>query len=88
MMDRAEAEKDQSPQKIARDLLRRGPGPASRLAPGEYVVDVAVHSKEGVAYDYQKQALALTVTAGAVGVGVYFPEHRWEAEGGVDWKKE
>ena len=62
--------------------------PAFRLAPGEYVVDVAVHSKEGVAYDYQKQALALTVTAGAGGVGVYFPEHRWEAEGGVDWKKE
>jgi ABC-type polysaccharide/polyol phosphate transport system ATPase subunit len=65
--------------------------PALRLAPGEYVVDVAVHSKEGVAYDYQKQALTLTVTAGAAGtggVGVYFPEHRWEAEGGVEWKKD
>ncbi|HEX6898434.1 MAG TPA: ABC transporter ATP-binding protein [Thermoanaerobaculia bacterium] len=62
--------------------------PALRLAPGEYVVDVAVHSKEGVAYDYQKQALTLTVTAATGGVGVYFPEHRWEADGGVEWKKE
>jgi lipopolysaccharide transport system ATP-binding protein len=62
--------------------------PALRLAPGEYVVDVAVHSKEGVAYDYQKQALTLTVTAGTGGVGVYFPEHRWEADGGVEWTRE
>lgn len=62
--------------------------PALRLAPGEYVVDVAVHSKEGVAYDYQKQALNLTVTAASGGVGVYFPEHRWEAEGGLEWKKD
>lgn len=62
--------------------------PAFRLAPGEYVVDVAVHSKDGVAYDYQKQALAFTVTAPVGGVGVYFPEHRWEFEGGVEWKKD
>jgi lipopolysaccharide transport system ATP-binding protein len=55
--------------------------PGLRLAPGDYLVDVAVHSKEGAPYDYQKQALALTVTARAGGVGVYFPEHRWEAEG-------
>jgi ABC-type polysaccharide/polyol phosphate transport system ATPase subunit len=55
--------------------------PALRLAPGDYVVDVAVHSREGAPYDYQKQALALTVTARTGGVGVYLPEHRWEAEG-------
>ena len=60
--------------------------PALRLAPGEYVVDVAVHSKEGAPYDYQRRALAFTVTAPTSGVGVYFPEHRWEAEGGLEWK--
>jgi ABC-type polysaccharide/polyol phosphate transport system ATPase subunit len=60
--------------------------PALRLAPGEYVVDVAVHSKEGAPYDYQRRALAFTVTAPTGGVGVYFPEHRWEVEGGVEWK--
>jgi lipopolysaccharide transport system ATP-binding protein len=59
--------------------------PAMRLGPGEYVVDVAVHSKEGAPYDYQKQALAFTVTARTGGIGVYFPEHEWELEGGAEW---
>jgi ABC-type polysaccharide/polyol phosphate transport system ATPase subunit len=59
--------------------------PAMRLGPGEYVVDVAVHSKEGAPYDYQKQALTFTVTAKTGGVGVYFPEHGWEAGDGVEW---
>ena len=61
--------------------------PGFRLAPGEYLVDVAIHSKEGVAYDYQRRALTFTVTAPAGGVGVYFPEHRWEFSGGLEWKE-
>ncbi len=60
--------------------------PALRLAPGEYVVDVAIHSKEGAPYDYHRRALAFTVTAAAGGVGVYSPEHRWEFSGGLEWK--
>jgi lipopolysaccharide transport system ATP-binding protein len=60
--------------------------PALRLAPGEYVVDVAIHSKEGAPYDYQRRALAFTVAAAAGGVGVYAPEHRWEFGGGLEWK--
>ncbi len=61
--------------------------PALRFAPGEYVVDVAVHSKEGAPYDYQRRAISFTVKAPHRhgGVGVYFPEHRWETEGGVEW---
>ena len=59
--------------------------PALRLGPGEYVVDVAVHSKEGAPYDYQRRALAFTVTTGTRGVGVYQPEHRWGFEGGIEW---
>jgi hypothetical protein len=51
------------------------------------VVDVAVHSKEGAPYDYQRRAISFTVKArlGTGGIGVYFPEHRWETEGGVEW---
>jgi ABC-type polysaccharide/polyol phosphate transport system ATPase subunit len=62
--------------------------PAFRLAPGEYVVDVAIHSKEGAPYDYHRRALAFTVTAagGAGAAGVYSAEHRWEFAGGVAWK--
>ncbi len=59
--------------------------PALRLAPGEYVVDVAVHTRDGAPYDYQRKALTLTVTARTGGVGVYFPEHHWEFEGGARW---
>ncbi len=60
--------------------------PACRLAPGEYLVDVAIHAKDGAPYDYHRRALNLTVTAPTGGVGVYFPEHRWEFAGGVEWK--
>jgi ABC-type polysaccharide/polyol phosphate transport system ATPase subunit len=61
--------------------------PALRLAPGEYVVDIAIHSKEGAPYDYHRRALAFTVTAAESCAGVYSPEHRWELAGGVEWKE-
>jgi len=57
--------------------------PGLRLAPGEYLVDVAVHARDGAPYDYRRQLTAFTVTAEARGVGVYFPEHRWEFAGRV-----
>ena len=59
--------------------------PALRLAPGEYVADVAVHSRDGAPYDYMRRALTFTVTAATGGIGVYFPEHRWEFTGGIRW---
>ncbi len=59
--------------------------PDLRLAAGEYLLDVAVHSEEGAPYDYWSHALAFTVTADVAGVGVYDPAHRWEFEGGVRW---
>ncbi len=59
--------------------------PALRLAPGEYEVDAAVHAKDGAPYDYRRRALSFTVTSAERGVGVYFPEHRWEVSGGVRW---
>jgi hypothetical protein len=60
--------------------------PSFRLAPGEYVADVAVHSREGAPYDYQKRALTFTVTSKDGAAGVYSPERRWTFEGGVRWK--
>ncbi len=62
--------------------------PALRLAPGEYRLDVAVHARDGAPYDYRKEALAFTVTARTGGIGVYFPEHRWEFGDGVAWSSE
>ncbi|HEX3129781.1 MAG TPA: ABC transporter ATP-binding protein [Thermoanaerobaculia bacterium] len=60
--------------------------PALRLAPGDYVVDAAVHSRDGAPYDYQRRVLSFTVSSRERGVGVYFPEHGWEFSGGVRWQ--
>ncbi|HRC83999.1 MAG TPA: ABC transporter ATP-binding protein [Thermoanaerobaculia bacterium] len=61
--------------------------PSLRLAPGEYLVDAAVHSREGAPYDYRKGVIRFSVTAQDRGVGLYFPEHAWGADGGVRWRK-
>ena len=61
--------------------------PSLRLAPGEYLLDVAVHSREGYPYDYQRQVLGFTITAREAGVGIYFPEHRWEFAGDIRWRE-
>lgn len=57
--------------------------PSLRLGPGEYLVDVAVHSREGAPYDYRRKALTFTVTAMDRGIGLYFPQHEWSFGGGV-----
>ncbi len=73
-------------QQLSGRALSRLVCPALRLAPGEYLLDVAVHARDGYPYDYRRGVLAFTVTAAAGGVGVYFPEHRWEFEGGITWR--
>jgi hypothetical protein len=57
--------------------------PSLRLGPGEYHVDVAVHARDGAPYDYRRRALSFSVTSSERGVGVYFPEHRWDFRGGL-----
>lgn len=73
------------PVELAGEVVVRVACPALRLAPGDYSVDVAVHARDGAPYDYHRRALGFTVTAATGGVGVYFPEHRWEFTGGVSW---
>jgi ABC-type polysaccharide/polyol phosphate transport system ATPase subunit len=60
---------------------------ALRLGPGEYLLDVAVHAKDGYPYDYHRRILSFSVTAHEGGVGVYFPEHAWEFDGGIRWRR-
>ena len=57
--------------------------PELRLAPGEYTVDVAVHARDGRAYDYRRRAFRFTVaeTSALRSVGLYLPEHEWRVEG-------
>ncbi len=52
-----------------------------QLAPGDYLIDVAVHALGGLAYDYWCQAARVRVAAGAPYPGVWAPPHRWLGSG-------
>ena len=60
--------------------------PELRLAPGEYTVDVAVHARDGRAYDYRRRALRFTVAEStALGsIGLYLPDHEWQVEASAE----
>lgn len=55
------------------------------LAPGTYLLDVAIHAADGLAYDYWCRAVGVTVTAPVGWPGVWAPPHRWESDD-VDWE--
>lgn len=57
--------------------------PGLFLAAGEYLVDVAVHSRDGAPYDYRKHCFRFTVTSRRESAGVYAPDHRWAFDGDV-----
>ncbi|MEO8275106.1 MAG: ABC transporter ATP-binding protein [Thermoanaerobaculia bacterium] len=61
--------------------------PSLRLAPGEYLVDVAAHAQDGAPYDYRRKLLAFSVTSSSGGAGVYLPEHRWKFGGAVTFQR-
>ncbi|NIA01733.1 MAG: ATP-binding cassette domain-containing protein [Bacteroidia bacterium] len=60
--------------------------PALRLGPGEYLIDVAIHARDGYPYDYHRRLLSFSMTSPRRGVGVYFPRYRWEFDEAVHWK--
>ncbi len=55
--------------------------PHLELAPGRYLVDAAVHTKAGLAFDYACEVLTLLVTAPVGWPGSYAPAHRWQPRG-------
>ena len=57
-----------------------------QLAPGEYLVDVAVHARNGLAYDYWCDALKVRVTSEVEWPGVWSPPHRWRSTG-PEWEE-
>ena len=73
------------PRRLAGTAQVRVELPALLLAAGEYVLDVAVHARDGAPYDYRKGVLSLSVTAPSASIGVYRPPHRWRFGGGVRW---
>lgn len=53
------------------------------LVAGTYKIDVAVHRKDGVPYDYHRLLHTLRVTAPVAETGIFSPPHRWDFSGGI-----
>jgi ABC-type polysaccharide/polyol phosphate transport system ATPase subunit len=54
------------------------------LVEGTYLVDVAVHRRDGTPYDYHRGLYSMRVKSRTKDVGLYRPPHRWSFSGGVD----
>jgi ABC-type polysaccharide/polyol phosphate transport system ATPase subunit len=54
------------------------------LVDGTYKLDVAVHKRDGVPYDYHRLLHTFRVKSGLGDVGLYRPRHRWAFSGGVE----
>ncbi|MFH1177746.1 MAG: ABC transporter ATP-binding protein [Acidobacteriota bacterium] len=70
-------------QRLAQDGEIRIAFPSLELAPGRYLVDAAVHTRQGLAYDYSCEALSFFVTAPVSWPGPYAPRHQWVPAGPV-----
>lgn len=51
------------------------------LAAGRYLVDAAIHTRAGLAFDYACEILSFTVATAVPWPGCYAPPHDWVAEG-------
>ena len=58
------------------------------LVEGTYKIDVAVHKRDGVPYDYHRLLYTFRVKSRTHDVGIYRPRHRWTFSPGVQFKKD
>jgi len=58
-----------------------------RLVEGTYLLDVAVHRRDGTPYDYHRGLHSFRVKSRIKDVGVYRPPHRWSFAGGLELEK-
>ncbi|HVG22749.1 MAG TPA: ABC transporter ATP-binding protein [Thermoanaerobaculia bacterium] len=56
------------------------------LVAGTYRVDVAVHTRNGRAFDYRRNALRVVVGSRVHDIGVYRPRHEWQFDGGIEFR--
>jgi hypothetical protein len=56
------------------------------LVEGTYKVDVAVHKRDGVPYDYHRLLYTFRIKSRTHDVGIYRPRHRWSFSPGVQFK--
>jgi ABC-type polysaccharide/polyol phosphate transport system ATPase subunit len=57
--------------------------PSLDLVAGLYRIDVAVHTRNGRAFDYRRNAIRVVVGSRVHDIGVYRPQHQWRFDGGI-----
>ncbi|HEX8620141.1 MAG TPA: ABC transporter ATP-binding protein [Thermoanaerobaculia bacterium] len=55
------------------------------LVAGTYRVDIAVHTRNGRAFDYRRNVLRVVVGSRVHDIGIYRPQHEWRFDGGVSF---
>ena len=55
------------------------------LVAGTYRIDVAVHTRNGRAFDYRRNVLRVVVGARVHDIGIYRPQHEWRFDGGISF---
>ena len=58
------------------------------LVEGTYKVDVAVHKRDGVPYDYHRLLYTFRIKSRIHDVGIYRPRHRWVFSPGVRFRSD
>ncbi len=60
--------------------------PSLDLVAGTYRLDAAVHTRNGRAFDYRRNAIRLIVGSRVHDIGVYRPKHEWRFDGAVSFQ--
>jgi ABC-type polysaccharide/polyol phosphate transport system ATPase subunit len=60
--------------------------PSLDLVAGTYRIDAAVHTRNGRAFDYRRNAIRVIVGSRVHDTGVYRPKHDWKFDGKVSFK--
>ena len=55
------------------------------LVAGTYRIDVAVHTRNGRAFDYRRNVIRFVVGSRMHDIGVYRPKHEWKFEGPIEF---
>jgi len=56
------------------------------LIEGTYKLDVAVHKRDGYAYDYHRLLYTFRVKSRSHDVGIYRPRHSWKFSANVQFR--
>jgi ABC-type multidrug transport system ATPase subunit len=74
------------PQRIEGQSRVRFAVPSLDLVAGTYRVDVAVHTRNGRAFDYRRNTLRFVVGSRVHDIGIYRPPHEWHFDGPIVFK--